>query len=387
MLTKRFSTGSLSVLFVLALAGCDTKNDSAKSAPATPQALPVQVINVAQKPTTVFTELPGRIVSQRVAEVRPQVTGIIEKRLFEEGQLVQKGDVLYQIDPAPYQADVNSAKAALLKAQADESVSRKTALRYSDLVKRKLISQEDYDTADGNWRQAKAQSAVAKAALDNATISLSYTQVKAPITGRIDISNVTEGALATTNQETPLTMIQALDPIYVDLTQSSLAMARVKKNLGDNTNPKVSVLLEDGSLYGEDGQLTFSGTRVDSSTGSVTLRAVVPNEKSILLPGMFVRAKITTADNQPMITLPQSLVTFSKDGQASVMLAEDGKVTPHPVTIGATVNTNEWVITSGLKEGDKVISDNLIKLRPGAPVKVMPAESAAKPAVQSEKAK
>ncbi|HBV75280.1 MULTISPECIES: efflux RND transporter periplasmic adaptor subunit [Vibrio] len=378
MLTKRFSTGSLSVLLLLVLVGCDTKNDSEKTTSTSPQTLSVQVINVEKKPTTTFTELPARVVSPRVAEVRPQVTGIIEKRLFEEGQLVQKGDVLYQIDPATYQSDVNSAKAALLKAQADESVSKKTALRYQNLIKRKLISQEDYDTAEGNWKQAQAQSAVAKAALDNAGILLSYTQVKAPITGRIDISNVTEGALTTTNQETPLTMIQALDPIYVDLTQSSLAMARIKKNLGNNSNLKVSVSLEDGSKYDHDGKLTFSGTRVDPSTGSVTLRAVIPNPNSILLPGMFVRAQIITANNQPMVTLPQSLVTFNNLGKATVMVVEDGKVAVRPVVTGGTVNSNEWVITSGLQEGDHVIANNLLRIRPGMPVEVLSDESVKK---------
>ena len=283
-----------------------------------------------------------------------------------------------RFDPATYQSDVNSAKAALLKAQADESVSKKTALRYQNLIKRKLISQEDYDTAEGNWKQAQAQSAVAKAALDNAGILLSYTQVKAPITGRIDISNVTEGALTTTNQETPLTMIQALDPIYVDLTQSSLAMARIKKNLGNNSNLKVSVSLEDGSKYDHDGKLTFSGTRVDPSTGSVTLRAVIPNPNSILLPGMFVRAQIITANNQPMVTLPQSLVTFNNLGKATVMVVEDGKVAVRPVVTGGTVNSNEWVITSGLQEGDHVIANNLLRIRPGMPVEVLSDESVKK---------
>ncbi|MBD1575532.1 efflux RND transporter periplasmic adaptor subunit [Vibrio sp. S11_S32] len=375
MHTKRLYAGSLSVLLVLALAGCDAKKEAPKA--AAPQAAQVEVITMAKKPTTIFTELPGRIVSTRVAEVRPQVTGILQKRLFEEGQMVHKGDLLYQIDPSPYQADVNSAKAALMKAQADESVSKKTALRYKDLVKRKLISQEDYDTADGNWKKARAQSAVAKAALDNANISLSYAKVKAPITGRIDISTVTEGALVTANQAQALTSIEPLDPIYVDMTQSSLAMARIKKSLGANTNPSVAVKLEDGSQYDQMGTLTFSGTKVDTSTGSVTLRAKVPNAESILLPGMFVRAQIITADKKPLFTLSQSLVVYGKDGSASVLVVENGKVAVRKVTTGDTVNKGtDWVITSGLNDGDTVIANNLLRVRPGMAVKVVSADTA-----------
>lgn len=384
MLTKRLYAGSVSALLVLTLAGCDAKNEPAAKQVA-PQATQVQVITMAKKPTTIFTELPGRIVSTRVAEVRPQVTGILQKRLFEEGQLVHQGDVLYQIDPSPYQADVNSAKAAFLKAQADESVTKKTAMRYKDLVKRKLISQEDYDTADGNWKQAKAQSAVAQAALDNANISLSYAQVKAPITGRIDISTVTEGALVTSNQETALTSIEPLDPIYVDMTQSSLSMAKIKKSLGSNTNPSVAIKLEDGSQYAQKGTLTFSGTKVDKSTGSVTLRAKIPNAETILLPGMFVRAQIITADKKPMYTLPQSLIVFAKDGTASVLVVEKNKVAVRPVTIGQTVHGTDWVMTSGLNDGDKVIENNLLRIRPGMEVSVVTAK--ADPAAPSNSAK
>lgn len=368
MLNKRFLVGSLSVCLAAALVGCNDSEDAPAPQAQTPQ---VNVIHIETKPTTIRTELPARVVSTRMAEVRPQVTGIIQQRLFEEGQLVNKGDVLYQIDPAPYQSDVNSAKAALEKTKADASVAKKTALRYKDLVKRNLISREDYDTADGNWKQAQAQVSVAQAALDNADISLSYTKVKAPITGRIDISNVTEGALATTNQERALTTIQALDPIYVDMTQSSLAMANIKKELGPNNNPEVSVLLEDRSQYEQKGKLTFSGTKVDSSTGSVTLRALIPNSNLVLLPGMFVRAQIVTADNKPMITLPQSLVTFNNQGNATTMVVEDGKAAIRPIVTGSVVNSNEWVITSGLKPGDEVISSNLLRISPGAPVKVL----------------
>lgn len=370
MRVNRFNVGLLSAVLVTGITGCDSQSSTPQQSTA-PQATPVQVITIAKKPTTIYSELPARVSATRVSEVRPQVTGILQKRLFEEGQLVEQGDLLYQIDPAPYQADVNSAQAALAKAKADESVLKKTALRYKDLVQRKLISQDEFDKADGNWQQARAQSSVAQAALDNAKISLSYTKVTAPISGRIDISNVTEGALVTANQEVALTTIQPLDPIYIDMTQSSLSMAKIKKNLGSNNNPKVGVKLEDGTDYDQMGVLTFSGTKVDSSTGSVTLRAKVPNPDSILLPGMFVRAEIVIADQKPMYTLSQALVSFGQDDQATVFVVEDGKVAVRSVTTGPTVNNNEWVIESGLKDGDQVIASNLMKIRPGSPVTIV----------------
>lgn len=370
MRVNRFNVGLLSAVLVTGITGCDSQSSTPQQSTA-PQATPVQVITMAKKPTTIYSELPARVSATRVSEVRPQVTGILQKRLFEEGQLVEQGDLLYQIDPAPYQADVNSAQAALAKAKADESVLKKTAIRYKDLVQRKLISQDEFDKADGNWQQARAQSSVAQAALDNAKISLSYTKVTAPISGRIDISNVTEGALVTANQEVALTTIQPLDPIYIDMTQSSLSMAKIKKNLGSNNNPKVGVKLEDGTDYDQMGVLTFSGTKVDSSTGSVTLRAKVPNPDSILLPGMFVRAEIVIADQKPMYTLSQALVSFGQDDQATVFVVEDGKVAVRSVTTGPTVNNNEWVIESGLKDGDQVIASNLMKIRPGSPVTIV----------------
>ena len=377
MRVNRFNVGLLSAVLVTGIAGCDSQSSAPEQSTA-PQATPVQVITMAKKPTTMYNELPARVVATRVSEVRPQVTGILQKRLFEEGQLVEQGDLLYQIDPAPYQADVNSAQAALVKAKADESVLKKTALRYKDLVQRKLISQDEYDKADGNWQQARAQSSVAQAALDNAKISLSYTKVIAPISGRIDISNVTEGALVTANQEVALTTIQPLDPIYIDMTQSSLSMAKIKKNLGSNNNPKVGVKLEDGTDYDQLGVLTFSGTKVDSSTGSVTLRAKVPNPDSVLLPGMFVRAEIVIADQKPMYTLSQALVSFGQGGQATVFVVEDGKVAVRPVKTGSTVNGNEWVIESGLNDGDQVIASNLMKVRPDAPVSIVSDDNGAK---------
>ncbi|TVO37694.1 efflux RND transporter periplasmic adaptor subunit [Vibrio algivorus] len=378
MRVNRFNVGLLSTVLAIGIAGCDSQSSESQQQSMAPQATPVEVITMTKKPTTMYSELPARVVATRVSEVRPQVTGILQKRLFEEGQLVEQGDVLYQIDPAPYQADVNSAQAAHVKAKADEAVLKKTALRYKDLVQRKLISQDEYDTADGNWQQAKAQSAVAQAALDNAKISLSYTKVTAPISGRIDISNVTEGALVTANQEVALTTIQPLDPIYINMTQSSLSMAKIKKTLGSNDNPKVGVKLEDGTEYDQMGTLTFSGTKVDSSTGSVTLRAKVPNPDSILLPGMFVRAEIVIADQKPMYTLSQALVNFGQGGQATVFVVEDGKAAIRPVKTGSTVNGNEWVIESGLKDGDQVISSNLMKLRPDAPVSIVSDDNDAK---------
>ena len=371
MRANRFNVGLLSAVLAVGIVGCDSQSSESQQQSMTPQATPVEVITMAKKPTTMYSELPARVVATRVSEVRPQVTGILQKRLFEEGQVVEQGDLLYQIDPAPYQADVNSAQAALAKAKADEAVLNKRAQRYKDLVQRKLISQDEYDTADGNWQQAKAQSAVAKAALDNAKISLSYTKVTAPISGRIDISNVTEGALVTANQEVALTTIQPLDPIYINMTQSSLSMAKIKKTLGSNDNPKVAVKLEDGTEYNQMGTLTFSGTKVDSSTGSVTLRAKVPNPDSILLPGMFVRAEIVIADQKPMYTLSQALVNFGQGGQATVLVVEDGKAAVRPVKTGSTVNGNEWVIESGLNDGDQVITSNLMKVRPDAPVSIV----------------
>ncbi len=284
----------LFLLLSLALAAC-----SQKAAPPPPRPAEVGVMTLRQQPVTIVTELPGRTVSYRVAEVRPQVNGVILKRLYTEGSQVKAGQQLYQIDPAPFQASYESAQAALARAQATATSTRLLAQRYKPLSEARAVSQQDYDNAVASQDQAAADVASAKAALDTARINLAYTKVFAPITGRTGRSSVTEGALVAANQTAAMVVIQQLDPIYVDATQASTVLLRLQRALADGQLKKVGegqaeakLILEDGTPYSPNGKLQFSEVTVDSGTGSVSLRAVFPNPKNILLPGMFVREQL-----------------------------------------------------------------------------------------------
>jgi membrane fusion protein, multidrug efflux system len=309
--------------------------------------------------------------------VRPQVSGIIKKRLYTEGSDVTAGQVLYQIDPSSYQAAYASAKASQSRVEASLVSIRLTEERYRDLVKIKAVSQQDYDNASALLKQVEAERGIAEAAVENARINLAYTKIIAPISGRIGRSTVTDGALVTGNQSTALATIQQFDSMYVDVTQSTTDLLKLKQNLANgvlkkSNSAQVKLLLEDGSVYPVPGMLKFSEVTVDQSTGSVTLRAVFPNPKHALLPGMFVRAILEEGVSENSILIPQRGVTRNPKGDAMVMVVgAEEKVEPRTIKVVRTVGDN-WLVSEGLKEGDRVILEGLQKARPGTPVKAVP---------------
>ena len=352
-----------------------------QSSTGAPQGGPPEVGIVVIQPQRVAltTELPGRTSAYLIAEVRPQVGGIIQKRLFTEGSDVKADEVLYQIDPAPYQAAYNSAKAALARAEANLIPLRLKAGRYEELVTINAVSKQDYDDASAALKQAEADVEASKAAVETVRINLAYTKVTAPISGRIGRSSVTNGALVTASQPAALATIQQLSPIYVDVTQSSAELLRLKQNLASGllksngpAQAKVKLLLEDGSAYPLPGTLKFSEVTVDQSTGSITLRAIFPNPKQTLLPGMFVRAILEEGVSERAILVPQRGVSRNPDGSAMVMVVgSEDKVEPKIIKVVRTVGDN-WLVSEGLKPGDRVILEGLQKARPGTPVKAVP---------------
>lgn len=356
----------------LLLTGCNDENEQ-KGQQSAPE---VGVVTLKAEPLNVTTELPGRTSAYRIAEVRPQVGGIILKRNFVEGSDIQAGSSLYQIDPATYQAAYDSARGDLAKAEAAANISHLTVNRYKTLVGTKYISQQEYDTAVADARQADAAVTAAKAAVETARINLAYTKVTSPISGRIGKSSVTEGALVTSNQANALATVQQLDPIYVDVTQSSNDFLRLKKELANGTleqeggKAKAELVLENGQVYAQKGSLEFSDVTVDESTGSITIRAVFPNPKGDLLPGMFVRARLDEGIKNNALLVPQQGVTRNPRGEATVMLVgADNKVENRTVTAAQAIG-DKWLVTGGLKSGDKVIVTGLQKVRPGVQVKV-----------------
>jgi membrane fusion protein (multidrug efflux system) len=356
------------------LAGCGDKGEAGQGAGEMPPAA-VDVVTLHAAPLQLMSELTGRTAPLRVAEVRPQVNGIILKRLFTEGSDVKAGQLLYQIDPAVYQAAVASAKANLAKAQANEQSARLKAQRYAELVKVKAISRQEYDDADAAWKQQVAEIGAAKAALQSANINLAYTRITAPISGRIGKSAVTEGALVTAQQADSLTSISQLDPMYVDVRQSTADLLRLKRQVaagkltqGKQDGAKVSFQLEDGSQYGEQGTLQFSDVTVDETTGMVTLRVLVPNPHDLLLPGMFMRATLQEGERPEGLLVPQTAVTRTPKGGATVMVVTaDNKVELREVQLSRVVG-DSWVVESGLDAGEKVIVAGLQKVKPGAVV-------------------
>ncbi|MGN5181983.1 efflux RND transporter periplasmic adaptor subunit [Aeromonas veronii] len=374
----------LALLATGLLAGCGDKGGAPQGQGDMPPAA-VNVVTLQSGPLMLTTELTGRSAPLRVAEVRPQVSGIILKRLFTEGRDVKAGDLLYQIDPAVYQAAVASAKANLAKAEANEQSARLKAQRYQELLKVKSISRQDYDDADASWKQAKAEIMASKAALRTAEINLGYTRITAPISGRIGKSAVTEGALVTAQQADSLTAIQQLDPMYVDVRQSTADLLRLKRLVAEGKltqdeqkGAKVTFQLEDGTTYGEEGSLQFSDVTVDETTGMVALRVIVPNPAHLLLPGMFMRATLQEGERAKGLLVPQTAVTRTPNGGATVLVVTaDNKVDLRNVQLGRIVDTS-WVVESGLNAGERVIVAGLQKVRPGAVVN--PAEQAAAPA-------
>jgi len=369
------------VAATLVLAACGKPQGEAPSARPAPE---VAVVEVQPTQYAMTTELAGRTSPYQVAEVRPQVGGILQKRLFREGADVKAGAALYQIDPATYRAQFDSAQATLAKAEANLAVAKLTAERHAELVKVEAVSKQANDDAQARLKQTEAEVAAARAAVQTAKINLDYATITSPISGRIGRSMVTPGALVTANQGNALATVQQLDPIYVDVTQSSTELLRLKRELAEGRikssgadGAKVRLVLEDGSLYSVPGKLQFSDVTVDPGTGAVTLRAVFPNPKHELLPGMYVRAQLEEGVRDQVMLVPQQAVMRDPRGKASVyVLGAEDKVEVRPV-VTARAAADKWVVTEGLKAGDRVIVEGLQKIRPGAPARVAAAPAPA----------
>lgn len=379
---QSFRAGAVALtLAALALAGC---GDGAANAQAQGQGpASVGVIVAQAEAVTLTTELQGRTSAVLVSEVRPQVGGIIKSRNFVEGGMVRAGQLLYQIDPATYQAAYDSARAGLAQAEAARDAARLKAERFGALAATGAVSKQDNDDAQSAFKQAQANVAFQKAAVDAARINLNFTRVTAPISGRIGKSAVTPGALVTASQAAPLATVQKLDAVYVDLSQSSTDLLKLRARLANGQldqagTAAVTLILEDGSEYPLEGRLAFSDVTVDPGTGSIGLRAVFPNPQGTLLPGMYVRARLASAVADQAILVPQIAVNRDPKGAASVMIVgPDGKVQVRPVVADQTKG-DKWVVTSGLKPGDKVIVEGLQTIRPGVPAKAQVVTAAGK---------
>ncbi|NGM49178.1 efflux RND transporter periplasmic adaptor subunit [Caulobacter sp. 602-2] len=358
----------------LTLAACGQGKGGAAGGMGAGGPTPVGVVVVKTEPVTLTSELQGRTSAYLVSEVRPQVGGIVKARLFQEGSYVRAGQPLYQIEPATFQAQVNSAQAGLAQAQATYTAAKLKADRYKELVAVNAVSKQDNDDAQAAAQQASANVAAQKAALDTARINLGWTRVVAPISGRIGKSSVTPGALVTASQATALATIQNLDKIYVDLTQSSAELLQLQRDLaggqlGRSGSAQVSLKLEDGSTYPVQGRLEFADVTVDQTTGSFGLRATFDNPNGALLPGMYVRATLGKGVASNGVLIPQAGVSRDPKGNATVtVVGAKGVAEVRPITVGQTVG-DKWLVTSGLKVGDQVIVEGLQKVRPGAPVK------------------
>jgi membrane fusion protein, multidrug efflux system len=374
--------GAISVL----ASGC------ARHAPPPPPKPAVTVIDLHARPVSLTTELPGRVSAYRIAEVRPQVNGVLLKRLFKEGALVTAGQQLYQIDPAPYEATLASARATLAHARASVTAAKLTAQRYQALSEAHAVSRQDYDNAVATLLQDQADVASGEAAVRAAEINLAYTKVYSPISGRTGRSAVTEGALVTANQATSLVTVTQLDPVYVDLTQPSTTLVRLKRELAagqirrvDGNQAPAKLLLEDGSPYESAGTLEFSEVTVDEGTGSVTLRAIFANPQGLLLPGMFVRATIEEGVREGAILAPQQGIAHAPNGSATALVVgADDKVEKRSVELDRAIG-DQWVVTKGLTAGDRLIVAGLQRVKPGMQVAARPQVAAHEGAAEHSK--
>ena len=366
------------------LGGCD--GEAKVTQPASPPE--VATVTVSTQRAVLTTELPGRTSAYRTAEIRPQVNGIILKRQFTEGAAVKAGEVLYQIDPAPYQAALDNAKAALGRAEANLPATRLRANRYQELLADKAVSQQDYDDAAASLKQAEADIQYYKASVETARINLGYTRIIAPISGRIGRSNVTDGALVTAYQPTALATIQQLDPIYVDVPQSTVELQRLQNRLEEGhldqdgkNQQKVRLILENGRPYKFEGVFQFREVTVDPTTGSVILRVIVPNPEGVLLPGMFVRAVLREGTNeQAILILQQSVSRDPKGNPLAFIVDAENRVAQRRIALDRAVG-DQWLVSSGLEVGDHVIVEGTQRVRPGVAVKEVPFEtSTAQPA-------
>jgi membrane fusion protein, multidrug efflux system len=376
-------TSTALALGLALVAGC------AKTPAAAPPAGPVEVGVVTLSPTPVMLtkELPGRTSAFRVAEVRARVNGIVLKRLFTEGAEVKEGQPLFRIDPAPYQAMLEGAKAQLARAEATVANARLQADRYADLVKDNAVSKQEYDNAIASLKASEADVAAGRAAVQTARINIGYTSVTSPVSGRIGRSAVTEGAYVQSAQATLLATVQQLDQVYVDVTQSSAEAMKLRRDLADGKlqsagsgGAKVKLLLEDGREYGVPGVLQFADVTVDPSTGSIALRALFPNPRRELLPGMFVRARLEEGVNPEALLVPQQGVSRDQKGLPTALVVNaQNKVERRQLVTDRAVG-DAWLVTSGVKPGEQVIVEGLQKVRPGADVKPVPATVASKQA-------
>lgn len=363
---------------LFSLAGCGEKNAAAQTPGGGMPPPEVAVVTVQPERIVMTTELPGRLEATRVAQVRARVPGIVLKRTFEEGSDVKAGEVLFRIDAAPFQATYNSAQATLARAEANQAQANLKVQRYKPLVETNAISKQEYDDALTAQKQTAADVAAAKAAVETAKLNLGYATVNAPISGRIGRALVTEGALVGQGEATPLAMIQQLDPIYVNMTQSASELLQLKRAMESGKlkrvgrdQAKVTLVMEDGTAYPHAGKLLFSDVSVDENTGAVTLRAKFPNPDRFLLPGMYARARLEQAVDEKAITVPQQAVVRNQDTASVMLVGADGKVKAQTVKTGSAQD-DKWIILDGLKAGDRVIVEGLQKAQPGAPVKAVP---------------
>jgi membrane fusion protein (multidrug efflux system) len=382
MISESFAARSVcalgTALLAWVLAGCGGGSEPA-AAPgggAAPPPPEVAVVTVAPQTAPLVTELPGRVEASRVAQVRARVTGIVHKRLFREGSEVKAGQLLFQIDPAPYQAAVDSARATLARAQANLTQAREQATRFKPLADARAISTQDYVNAQSAQAQAEADVAAGNAALRTAQLNLGYASVTAPISGRIGRALVTEGALVSASEATQLALIQQIDPVYVNSTQAVAEVARLRKaaTAAAGSAPDLSavrVVLEDGSELPQRGRLMFSDLSVDPTSAQVTLRTEVANPQAQLLPGMYVRTRLVQGQIAGAMLLPQQAVTRGAQGDSVLVVGADGKPAPRNVKIGGASGSN-WIVLDGLKAGEQVIVAGFQKMRPGAPVKPVP---------------
>lgn len=378
---RRTAATTAALALVALLAACSNEESASQAGNGGAPPPEVAVIEVRATSVPVSTELPGRTSAYMIAEIRPQVGGIIEERHFVEGAEVERGALLYQIDAATYEAEVDSARAAVARAQANAEAARVRAERYAELVKIKAVSTQSYDDAVAAHKQAQAEIASSQAALKRAQIDLQYTRVTSPIAGRIGRSTVTAGALVTASQAHALATVQQLDPIYVDLTQSGNEMralrravesGRVRRDAEGDT--LVQLVFEDGTEYEHEGRLAFSEVSVDPDTGSVTLRALFPNPEQRLLPGMYVRARIDQGTAEGAITLPHAAVQRDPRGNPLAMVVNDEDTIESRALTIQRATSDAWIVSDGLQPGDRVVVEGLQRIRPGAKVSVVDSE-------------
>jgi membrane fusion protein (multidrug efflux system) len=374
---------SVAAVCAVALAACGKKDAGGAAGGGMPPA-EVGFVTVAPRPVGLTSELPGRLEASRVAQVRARAAGIVQKRLFREGGDVKAGQALFQIDPGPYSAALDSAAASLARSEANLAQAAAQAERYKPLVEANAISKQDYVNAVAAHKQAEADVAAGRAALRTARINLGYTNVTAPIGGRIGRALVTEGALVGQGEATPLAVVQQIDPMYVNFTQSTSEVLRLRRALetgqlqrSGNGAASVQVVLDDGTVHAQPGKLLFTDLTVDPTSGQVTLRAEVPNPGGFLLPGMYVRVRLQQAQIDQAILVPQQAVMRATSGDTVLVVGADSKPAPRPVKIGAAQGS-DWIVLDGLKAGEQVIVDGFQKMMvPGAPVKAVPWKGAA----------